>query len=66
DGTGAFTVTLIDGQVWEQSPEDEVYHPARWRREAAEMRVTISPEAMHTYVMTVAGEGKMYKVRRIH
>jgi len=65
DKTGAFTVTLSDGQVWEQSPEDEVYHPARWRREASEMMVTITPDAMHSYIMTVGGEGKIYKVRRI-
>ena len=36
---GAFTVTLQDGEIWEQSLEDEIYHPARWRREASEMRV---------------------------
>ena len=65
DKTGAFTVTLSDGQVWEQSPEDEVYHPARWRREASEMMVTITPDAMHSYTLTVDGEGKFYKVRRV-
>jgi hypothetical protein len=65
DKKGAFTVTLSDGQVWEQSPEDEVYHPARWRREASEMMVTITPDAMRSYIMTVEGEGKIYKVRRI-
>jgi len=65
DKSGAFTVTLSDGQVWEQSPEDEIYHPARWRREASEMMVTITPDAMHSYIMTVEGEGKIYKVRRI-
>ena len=65
DKTGAFTVTLSDGQVWEQSPEDEVYHPARWRREASEMMVTITPDAMRSYILTVEGEGKIYKVRRI-
>ena len=30
------------------------------------MEVTIAPDAMHTFVMTVEGEGKIYKVRRIH
>ena len=63
DKTGAFTVTLQDGQVWEQSPEDEVYHPARWRGEASQMLVTISPAAMRTFVMTV--DGYLYKVRRV-
>jgi|GEM_PF-317325 len=62
---GAFTVTLADGQVWVQSDEDEVYHPARWRRPASEMLVTIAPNAMHTYNLTVGGETRFYKVRRI-
>ena len=56
DSSGAFTVTLADGQVWKQSDEDEVYHPARWRRPASEMLVTIAPDAMHTFILTVAGE----------
>ena len=66
DKKGAFTITLIDGEVWEQSPEDEIYHPARWRRKPSEMRVTIKPDAMHIYLMTISDENYMYKVRRIH
>jgi hypothetical protein len=65
DKNGAFTVTLPDGQVWEQSAEDEIYHRARWRRPAAEMVVTIKPDAMHTYVLTLSDENYMYKVHRI-
>ncbi|MFO1248789.1 MAG: hypothetical protein U1E93_11330 [Alphaproteobacteria bacterium] len=61
-----FTVTLIDGQVWEQNNEDAVYHPARWRKDAAEMEVTITPDAMRVYLMTIKGDGKIYKVKRIH
>lgn len=64
--SGRFTLTLADGEVWMQSPEDEVYHPARWRRPAESMRVTIVPDAMNTFTMSVAGESKIYKVRRIH
>ena len=60
---GAFTVTLEDGQVWEQAPEDEVYHPARWRKDASEYDVTIVPAPMRTFTMTV--DGYMHKVRRI-
>jgi len=63
DKTGAFTITLEDGQVWEQSPEDEAYHPARWHGEASQMLVTISPSAMRTFTMTV--DGYLYKVRRV-
>ncbi len=65
DRSGAFTVTLADGQVWKQSDEDEVYHPARWRKQASEMLVTITPSVMHTFNMTVEGENKSYKVRRV-
>ena len=42
DGNGAFTVTLSDGEVWAQSSEDEVYHPARWRNPGPNMLVTIA------------------------
>jgi hypothetical protein len=62
---GSFTVTLIDGEVWEQSLEDQIYHPARWRRDASQMRVTIKPDDMHTYILMVAGEKYFYKVHRI-
>jgi hypothetical protein len=65
DANGAFTVTLSDGEVWAQSAEDEVYHPARWRNPGPNMLVTIAPDAMHTFTMTVAGEDHMYKVKRI-
>ena len=27
--------------------------------------VTIKPDAMHTYAMTIADENRMYKVKRI-
>jgi hypothetical protein len=63
--SGAFTVTLADGQVWVQSDEDQVYHPAHWRQPASEMLVTIAPNAMHTFILTVNGESRFYKVRRI-
>ena len=65
DKTGAFTVTLQDGQVWKQSAEDQVYHPAHWRKPAAELLVTIAPSAMHTFEMTVSDENRGYKVHRI-
>jgi len=65
DKQGAFTVILADGQVWKQAAEDEIYHPARWRKAAAQMLVTIAPGAMHTFTMTVDGESRVYKVRRI-
>ena len=65
DKAGAFTVTLTDGEVWKQIGEDEVYHPAHWRKQAGEMLVTISPAPMHTFSMKVEGEGHGYKVKRV-
>jgi hypothetical protein len=62
---GTFTVTLTDGQVWQQVDEDQVYHPARWRKPASQMAVTIAPGVMHTFNMKVDGESRSYKVRRI-
>ena len=58
-------MTLPDGQVWQQSPEDEIYHRARWRRPAEKMLVTIKPDAMHTFILTLFDENYMYKVHRI-
>ena len=65
DRKGAFTVTLADGQVWKQKPEDETHHPARWGRAGPGTLVTIAPDAMRTYTMTVAGQQRMYKVYRV-
>jgi hypothetical protein len=62
---GTFTVTLMDGQVWRQVNEDQIYHPAHWRKQASQMLVTIAPGAMHTFNMKVEGESKSYKFRRI-
>lgn len=66
DTNGAFTVTLTDGEVWVQSEEDAVYHRARWRQPASELLVTVAPNAMHTFNLTVSGESRFYKVHRIH
>lgn len=65
DKYGAVVVTLMDGQVWEQSVEDAVRHPARWRRPAEEMEATITPDVGHSFVMTVKDDGKLYKMHRI-
>jgi hypothetical protein len=65
NGNLAFTVTLADGEVWQQLDEDQIYHHADWRKPASEMLVTISPDAMHTFVLRVADENRVYKVHRI-
>jgi hypothetical protein len=61
-----FTVTLQDGQVWQQTPDDASKHPVRWREPAASMRVTISQAAMHTFNLVVGDENTHHKVKRIH
>jgi hypothetical protein len=65
DKHGAFTVVLADGEVWAQAAEDEVYHPAHWHDAGANTLVTIAPDAMHTFTMTVSGESRIYKVHRL-
>jgi hypothetical protein len=65
DRQGAFTVTLADGQVWAQLAEDHIYHPARWGQAGPDKLVTIAPGPMHTFTMTVSGQSRSYKVRRL-
>ena len=61
-----FTVTLLDGQVWQQTPDDASKRPVRWREPAGSMRVTISQAAMHTFNLVVGDENTHHKVKRIH
>jgi hypothetical protein len=44
-----FTVTLPDGQVWQQTDDDNVKNPVRWRQPASSMRVTIAQGALGTF-----------------
>src|SRR5882757_10060015 len=37
-GNDGFTVTLPDGQVWQQTDDDAAKNPARWRQPASSMR----------------------------
>jgi len=60
--TGSFTVTLSNGQVWQQVPYDD--YRARWRDDIEGTVATISYGAGGTYNLTI-GEGVIYKVRRI-
>jgi hypothetical protein len=61
-----FTVTLPDGQVWRQTPDDASKRPVRWHEPASSMRVTISQAAMHTFNLVVGDENTHHKVTRIH
>jgi hypothetical protein len=65
DRKGAFTVTLADGQVWTQLAEDELYHPAHWDEAGPDKLVTIAPGPMHIFTMSVSGQARIYKVRRL-
>jgi hypothetical protein len=60
--TGLFTVTLDNGQVWQQQKGDD-YNPS-WKKPAASYVATISYGAMGTYNLSVAGERQRYKVQR--
>jgi hypothetical protein len=60
-----FTVTLPDGQVWQQTEADAAKNPARWRQPATSMRVTIRQGAMHSFNLVLNDENQHYKVKRI-
>lgn len=64
-GRDGFTVTLPDGQVWQQTPDDASKHPVNWREPPSSMRVTISQGAMHSFNLVVGDENLHHKVRRI-
>jgi hypothetical protein len=65
DRKGAFTVVLADSQVWKQSEEDAVYHPAKWRGAGTDMLVSIAPSNMNTFNLSVEGSDRYYKVHRV-
>jgi hypothetical protein len=62
---GSFTITLMDGQVWQQTEDDADKHPVRWEQPASSMRVTISQGAMHSFNLVVGDENLHHKVKRI-
>jgi hypothetical protein len=65
DRKGAFTLVLADNQVWKQSEEDAIYHPAKWRDAGAGMLVSIAPSNMNTFNLSVEGSERYYKVHRV-
>lgn len=60
---GAFSVTLADGQVWSQTRNPA--NLAHWNKPAQSYRVTITPGAMGTYNLRVAGLKEFFKVVRV-
>ncbi len=61
DSQGYFTITLANGQVWEQRDGPLVH----WQRPASQYVVTISKGAVGSFNLTVAHEGAQYKVRQV-
>ena len=60
-----FTVTLPDGQVWQQTDADNTKNPVRWRQSASSMRVTIAQGALGTFNLVLNDENIHHKVTRI-
>ncbi len=60
-----FTITLLDGQVWQQTEDDADKKPVNWYQPASSMRVTISQGAMRSFNLIVGDENTHHKVRRI-
>jgi hypothetical protein len=65
DRFGIFTVTLANGQVWQQSSSDST--KAQWRADPARTayNVVISEGILGSYDFKVIGMPGAYKVRRI-
>jgi len=64
-GGGGFTVTLADGQVWEQTPDDATKSPVSWRDPASSMHVTVRRGAMRTFNLVMNDENVHHKVKRV-
>ena len=62
DPYGIFTVTLANGQVWQQLSGDTSY--ARWKGPASKYVVTVQHGALGSFRLSVPGEGRSYKVSR--
>jgi hypothetical protein len=60
--SGSFSVTLENGQVWRQVPNDDAR--ARWQKDMAGTLATIAYGAGDTFNFSV-GEKIVYKVRRV-
>lgn len=61
DRSGRLTVTLANGQVWQQMESDVAR--AKWNKPANSYRVSVSRGVMGTYDLRVRGEGTTYKVK---
>lgn len=63
DARGIFTITLADGEVWQQLSNDDSY--AQWNKPAARYLVSISEGSLGSHNLQVSGDNRRYKVRRV-
>jgi hypothetical protein len=63
DGSGRFTVTLDNGQVWRQMPGD--VKKARWTKSAHSYVVTLNSGALGSTNFTVRGMPGVFKVEQV-
>lgn len=63
DQKGIFTITLSDGEVWQQLEDDS--SRAQWRGPASRLIVSIKEGALSSDNLEVAGDNRLYKVRRV-
>jgi hypothetical protein len=59
---GLFTVTLADGEVWKQSPYDDIR--AHWSDKPETYLVVVTPDIMGSHTMRVRGD-QDYRVMRV-
>jgi hypothetical protein len=62
DRKGVFTVTLTNGQVWEQFPNDVNF--AHWKGPASDYNVSVSEGGFGRGDLLVENDGVTYRVRR--
>jgi hypothetical protein len=63
DANGRFTVTLANGEIWQQMEDD--HNSASWKEPASHYVVSILTAALGSEVMEVGDEDMIYKVRRL-
>ena len=60
---GFFTLTLQNGEVWQQNDGDS--NMSNWHKPAASYIVTVTAGAVGSSNMEVKGEAAFYKVKRL-
>jgi len=62
DKHGMFTVTLSNGQIWQQVADDTNF--AHWRGAASNYKVSVAEGGFGHAELTVENDGQTYEVRR--